>query len=215
MSAELLSRKHDRMGLWMILLVVVITATLFFWTSSQHKQESSSTYKTSINAQGQLKVLGITLGNTSLKEAELALQSKSDVALYIYPEEDSKAGMKLEAFFPAIADHTKVVLLLSASPDELKGIESRATIPHLYPDKVARMNLAADDVTRLRTATVQELTLIPNLTLTPELLAARFGEPDHINQLPGKGNEYIYWAIGLKAVLADGEPPMLHFANPH
>jgi len=207
------SKQYDRMALWVLLFVIVLTAAVFFWSSSGYQQKNS-TKKTHVDNQGHLHVLGVTLGKTSLKQAEKILKSKSDIALYIYPQEHPKAGLKLEAFFPAIADHTKVVLLLDVNDKELKGIESRATIPHLYPDKVARMNLAAEDFNLVRRATVGELTLIPNLTISVETLKARFGEPDRIQSLDHDRNQYIYDAIGLKAVLSKDGPPVLHFKNP-
>jgi len=199
--------------MWMLLLVVAVTAAVFFWTSSSY-QQGDVTERTHVDSQGHLHVLGVTLGKTTLKQAERILKSKSDVALYIYPQEHPKAGMKLEAFFPAIADHTKVVLLLDLDDKALKEIEARATIPHLYPDKVARMNLASDDVSSARSATVRELTLIPNLTISAETLKARFGEPDRMQSLDKDRDEYIYDAIGLNAVISKGEPPVLHFTNP-
>jgi len=79
---------------------------------------------------------------------------------------------------------------------------------------VARMNLAVDDVTRARDATVSALTLIPNLVISLDTLKARFGEPDRVKKLPTGENQYIYDGIGLKAVLHDDGPPMLHFAMP-
>jgi len=206
-------KHNDRMALWMLLVVVVVTAAVFFWSSSQY-QQGESTEKTHVDAQGHLHVLGVTLGETNLKQAERILKSKSDVALYIYPQEHPKAGLKLEAFFPAIADHTKVVLLLDVDDKELKEIESRATIPHLYPDKVARMNLAADDASRVHKAIVRELTLIPNLTISAATLKARFGEPDRVQSLDKDRAQYMYDAIGLKAVISKEEPPVLHFVNP-
>lgn len=206
-------KHNDRMALWMLLLVVVVIGAVFLWTSSNY-QQGSATEDTHVDAKGRLHVLGVTLGETNLNQAELVLQSKSDVALYIYPQEHPKAGLKLEAFFPAIADHTKVVLLMDLDDAQLKAIESRATVPHLYENKVARMNLAAADVSRVHSATVRELTLIPNLTISPETLKARFGEPDRVQSLDKDRDEYIYDAIGLKAVISKDEPPVLHFANP-
>ncbi|MDQ6999639.1 MAG: hypothetical protein Q9M12_01975 [Mariprofundus sp.] len=206
-------KHNDRMALWMLLVVVVVTAGVFFWTSSSY-QLDNATERTHVDGQGHLHVLGVTLGKTTLKQAERILKSKSDVALYIYPQEHPKAGLKLEAFFPAIADHTKVVLLLDLDDKALKEIEARATIPHLYPDKVARMNLAPGDVRHARSATVRELTLIPNLTISAETLKARFGEPDRVQSLDKDRDEYIYDAIGLNAVISKDAPPVLHFANP-
>jgi len=206
-------KHNDRVALWMLLAVVVVTAAVFVWTSSNYQRGNTSVV-THVDAQGHLHVLGITLGETKLNQAELILKSKSDVALYIYPQEHPKAGLKLEAFFPAIADHTKVVLLLDLDDKALKGIESRATIPHLYPSKVARMNLAAEDVSSVHGATVRELTLIPNLNVSSDTLKARFGEPDRVQSLDKDQKMYIYDAIGLKAVLNKDEPPVLHFSNP-
>jgi len=211
MTSEAKSGHHDRIGLWMILLVVALTATVFLW-SRYYYQHDATSLDTHINAQGHLNVLGVTLGETTLKQAELILQSKSDVALYIYPENHPKAGLKMEAFFPAIADHTKIILLLNIDKQLLHDIEERATIPHLYPDKVARMNLAANDRSLLDIATINELTLIPSVTISAQELKARFGEPTSINPINGY-DEYIYEKLGLKVQLNKDEPPILHFFN--
>ena len=211
MTSEVKAGHHDRIGLWMILLVVALTAVVFLWSRSYYQHDTTS-LDTHINAQGHLHVLGITLGETTLKQAELILKSKSDVALYIYPEHHQKAGLKMEAFFPAIADHTKVILLLNIDKQLLHDIEERATIPHLYPDEVARMNLAAKDRILLDDVIVDELTIIPSVTISAEELKARFGEPTEINPTDGY-DEYIYEKLGLKVQLNKDEPPILHFFN--
>ncbi|HKI62379.1 MAG TPA: hypothetical protein VKA31_08805 [Mariprofundaceae bacterium] len=213
MTSDIKPQHNDRAGLWMLLAVIIATAAVFLWTST-HYQHGDTSLDTRVDSQGHLHVLGVTLGVTTLREAETILQSKSDVALYIYPQEHPKAGMKLEAFFPSIADHTKVILLLAAGPDRLKKIESDATVPHLYPNGVARMNLAAADAIGINNATVQELTLIPNLAVSAETLKARFGEPDHIQHLQTDQDLYLYNRIGLQAFLSKDEPPTLHFSNP-
>jgi len=211
MTSEVKSGYHDRIGLWMILVVIVLTAALFFWTRSYYQHEGTS-LATHVDAQGHLHVLGVTLGETTLKQAELILQSKSDVALYIYPKNHEKEGRKLEAFFPAIADHTKVILLLDMGEKALDQLESRATIPHLYPNKVARMNLAANDRSSLNQVIVRELTLIPNLTLSAENIKARFGEPDELKNMEGY-DLYTYDKLGLEVQLNNDESPRLHFFN--
>jgi len=212
MTSEVKSGYHDRIGLWMIVAVIALTAVVFFGTRG-HYQHDNAPLATHIDAQGRLHVLGVTLGETTLKQAELILQSKSDVALYLYPEQHEKAGRKLEAFFPAIADHTKVILLLDMDRQSLDQLESRATIPHLYPNQVARMNLAASDRSALGQLVVRELTLIPNLTLSDKNIKARFGEPDVLKSLESY-HLYSYKQLGLKVRLNKDEPPTLHFFNP-
>lgn len=212
MTPEVKSGYHDRIGLWMVVVVIVLTAVVFFWTRSYYQHEKTP-LATHVDAQGHLHILGITLGETTLKEAELILQSKSDVALYLYPEKHERAGRKLEAFFPAIADHTKVILLLDMSREGLDKLESKATIPHLYPNSVARMNLAADDRRALDQVTVRELTLIPNLTLSAENIKARFGMPDELKTMESY-DLYVYHNTALKVRLNKDESATLHFFNP-
>jgi hypothetical protein len=149
-----------------------------------------------------------------LRDAEIALQSRSDIALYIYPVEHPKAGMKLEAFFPAIADHTQVILLLDAAPGLLKEMQARATMPHIYPNTVARSNLAPPDQQLVQNLKVRELTLLPSTTITPQTLTARFGTPGTVTHPTAEETLYTYPDIGLVATLSAGEPGQLHFTNP-
>jgi len=200
--------------MWTLLAVAVVTAGVFFWTTSQHKQGGSAA-DTYVDSAGQVHVLGVTLGRTTLREAEMILQSKAEVALYIYPQGHASEGLKMEAFFPAIADHTKVVLLLDLSHAALLDIEARATQPHQAQNGVIRMNPGAADLLRVADAVVAELTLIPSLNVTADNLKARFGVPDTARPIEeGARVVYRYYSVGLSATLGEDALPMLHFANP-
>lgn len=203
----------DRSGLKLLLVVVIITAAVFFWTSSrlQHENKQKDTW---VDERGKLHVLGITLGVSSLRDAERALQSRSEVALYLYPVEHPKAGMKLEAYFPSIADHTKVILLLDAAPEMLKQMEKRASRPELFPSRVARLSIAPEDTQLASEMVVRELTLIPSVKITQESLSARFGTPGQILHPAPETMLCRFPAIGLEATLSPDEPAHLHFTNP-
>ena len=204
---------YDRMGLYALLVVVVATTGLFLWTSTQY-QQGSSTPDTHVDATGKLHVLGLTLGESNLRQAELILQSKAEVALYLYPEGHAKAGMKLEAFFPAIADHTKVILLLDVGQEERLSMAKRASMPQQSQNGVIRIGLASSDLSGVYDATVKELTLIPSLDVSAENLKARFGEPDLIQNLEDEQMLYRYDSVGLSAMLGRDVLPMLSFSNP-
>ena len=206
-------KRSDRFGLKLFLAVLIATAAVFAWTSS-HYQRHKPAKDTWVDERGKLHVLGIILGESSLRDAEIALQSRSDIALYIYPVEHPKAGMKLEAFFPAIADHTRVILLLDAAPELLNQIQARATMPHIYPNTVARSNLAPPDQQLVQNLKVKELTLLPSTTITPQTLTARFGTPVTVTHPTAEESLYTFPDIGLEATLSAGEPSQLHFTNP-
>ncbi len=204
----------DRFGLKLFLAALVATVAVFAWTSTHYQQHPGKKKDTWVDERGRLHVLGITLGTSTLREAELALQSRSDIALYIYPAGHPKAGQKLEAYFPAIADQTQVILRLDATPAQLHQIEQRATRPHLYPNAVARSDLAPEDNLLAYQLLVTELTLIPSTALNTETLNARFGTPSRIEHPEEKKTLLYYPASGLVATLVEGEPAELHFSNP-
>ena len=209
------SKRHigDRLAIKLLLLVVVLTGVVFLWTSQSFKS-SDEDHDTWVDAHGRLHVLGITLGETTLRQAETILRSRSDIALYIYPVGHAKAGMTLEAFFPSIADHTKVILLLDAVDAQLKAIETRATLPHLYPNKVARMNISPRDTKLSQSLPIRALTLIPSADVSEKAIEARFGMDHETTTTPEGYTRLDYPAIGLQATLAKADVTKLHFENP-
>ncbi len=204
---------YDRIGLVALLVVVVLTTGVFLWTST-HYQQGSATPDTHVDSTGHLHVLGLTLGATTLKQAESILQSKAEVALYLYPEGHAKQGLKMEAFFPSIADHTRVILLLDVDQAKLFAIESRASTPQQSQNGVVRMALAARDLSDIYDTMVESLTLIPSLDVSAENLKARFGEPDSVQHLDEEQVLYRYDRVGLSAMLGKDVLPMLTFSNP-
>ncbi|MDX8408302.1 MAG: hypothetical protein R8L58_07955 [Mariprofundaceae bacterium] len=203
----------DRLAIKLLLLVAVLTGAVFLWTSQSFKSADKG-HDTWVDAHGRLHVLGLILGETTLRQAETILRSRSDIALYIYPAGHAKAGMTLEAFFPSIADHTRVILVLDATDVQLKDIETRASRPHLYPNKVARMNISVRDTKLAQSLPIRELTLIPSADVSEKAIEARFGM-DHETTTTADGYKRLeYPAIGLQATLAKDDVTRLHFVNP-
>ena len=204
---------YDRIGLIALLVVVVVTTGVFIWTST-HYQQGTATPDTHVDSAGHLHVLGLTLGETTLRQAESILQSKAEVALYLYPEGHTKQGLKMEAFFPSIADHTKVILLLDVGQEELLTMAKRASMPQQSQNGVIRIGLASSDLSGVYDARVKALTLIPSLDVSAENLKARFGAPDLIQKLEDEQILYRYDNVGLSATLGRDVLPTLSFSNP-
>jgi hypothetical protein len=198
----------DRVAIWVIAAVVVITAT-----SSNHQSDGAAK-DTWIDVGGHVHVLGIELGKSTLRHAETALKSRSDIALYIYPDTHKNAGIRLEAYFPAINDHSKVILVLEASPELLHEIQQKGTVPHLYPNKVVRVNLHPKGTAAAQQLAVNELTLIPSINITAEMLASRFGVAATSTTDADGFIHYAYPNVGLKATLREEDATLLHFSNP-
>ena len=105
-------------------------------------------------------------------------------------------------------------VLVSMPGFSAKEVEQRATRPHLYPNAVARSDLAPEDNLLAYRLLVTELTLIPSTALNTEALNARFGTPSKVEHPEEKKTLLYYPASGLVATLVEGEPAELHFSNP-
>lgn len=204
---------NDRTALLAIVAVFVVTGLVFLWTSSNYRSDGSAN-DTWIDEAGRLHVLGVVLGESTLRSAEKALKSRSDIALYIYPDTHKDAGMRLEAFFPSLADHSKVILVLSADQGLLEQIQQNSTVPHIYPNSVARMNLHPVNIPTVQQLKVARLTLIPSVSITAEMLKSRFGEASSISTDEDGSVHYFFPDVGLEAVLSEKDAAMLHFSNP-
>jgi hypothetical protein len=206
-------RSIDRIAIWAIAFTLVVTALVFAWSSANYRSDGS-TKDTWTDDNGHVHVLGIELGETRLRKAEATLKSRSDIALYLYPDTHKKAGIRLEAYFPSINDHSKVILELEAGSVLLAEIQQKGTVPHLYPNDVVRINLYPKAIAAAQRLVVSELTLIPSIDITADMLASRFGAASGSSTDADGFTRYIFPDIGLEATLHDGEPALLHFSNP-
>jgi len=207
--------KTDLFGLVGGILVVIVSISVFFFTSAYYKNVAKNRAKdTWVDLQGYLHVLGITLHRTTLRDAEKILLSRSDIALYHYPDAKDPNALTLEASFPSLTDHSKVMMKLDATPETLETFHSHATMPRIYPNNVLRLNLAPDDLLVAENLVIESITFIPSAAMDQQTLTTRFGVPGRVSK-SSTATYYFYPAIGLKATLSnDDHKVTLNFKSP-
>lgn len=206
----------NKLGLLGLVLVIVVTLGNLYWTSTQVKKEAGQArQEVWVDSMGRVHTLGLTLNQTTLREAELALKSLSDPALYLYPDREKKGqySLSLEAYFPSIADHSKVVLGLYASDELLLQIKSRATAPHLNQNGVGRMNISSSDNNLIQNLRVMWMKFIPSVQLQLEHIKARFGEPEQTIAGSKGVSLLLYPKIGLHVLVRDEGKDVLTFTQ--
>ena len=127
-------------------------------------------------SEGNLNVLGITLGKSTVVDAEARFRESSEVAIFV----PNSGPISAEAFFEQInlaGLRSKVVLTLAVSNAESAAIAARGSRSSAIPSG-KRITPSPDDMARLRTTTISSLTLIPGVRVSEELLVKRFGVPD-------------------------------------
>jgi len=207
---------------YMLLVVAVLGFGTFYWASQNFKQDEqqetqvtqhSSTW---IDEAGKLHTMGIVLDQSTLRDAEMALRSRSQTAIYLHEEkssDDKKSfRLSLEAYFPSIADHSKVILLLNVDKPLLIKMSERGTPPRIYPNGIVRINPSNEDILAVQKMTVKELRMIPSLQLTERMLEGRFGKAESIIKDDDGSTHYLYPSIGLDAQIKPEGKDILSFS---
>ena len=205
--------------MWKISLALILIFGLatFYITSSVYKQSGENPQqRTFFDDKNHLHVMGIVLGESTVRDAEIAFRSRTDAALFLYPKEELEAQYtgKLEAYFPSIADHSKVLLTLKTTDAELEAIRKRSTRPREYPNGVIRMNLSNQDILAVQRMIIIEMSLIPSLDLNEEMIVAQFGKPEQVTNSSPNTTVYTFPKFGLVATINQDDKDKLTFNNP-
>jgi len=201
-------------------LILIVGSATFYITSSIYKQSGENPkQRTFFDDKQHLHVMGIVLGESTVRDAEIAFRSRTDAALFLYPKE-TKEGQeaqytgKLEAYFPSIADHSKVLLTLKTTDVKLEAIRERGTRPRVYPNGVIRMNLSNQDILAVQRMIITEMSLIPSLELNKEMIVAQFGKPELVTNTNPNTTVYTFPKFGLVATINQDDSDKLTFNNP-
>ena len=200
-------------------LILIIGSATFYITSSVYKQTGEEIKeRTFFDDQQQLHVMGIVLGKSTVRDAEIAFRSRADAAVFLYPKptkegQESQYTGKLEAYFPSIADHSKVLLTLKLTDAELEAVRQRSSRPRMYPNGVIRMNLSSEDILAVQRMIIHELSLIPSVQLNEEMIIAQFGKPETAKNTSPDTTVYTFPKIGLVATIHQNDKDKLTFNN--
>ena len=205
-----------------LLFILIGGFGTFYWTSQNFKQDDQQQnqptqhQKTWVDEAGDLHVMGIVLNQSTVRDAEVALRSRAQSAIFLHEEKttDNKKSFRLslEAYFPSIADHSKIMLILNVDKPLLITMSERGTPPRVYPNGMVRINPSNQDILAAQNMTFNELRLVPSVQLNRTMLEGRFGKPDSIKKNEDGSSHYYYPAIGLDALIKAEGKDILSFA---
>lgn len=157
-----------------------------------------------------VRVFGITLGQTSLSEAEKVLGEESEISLF----KPNDAGMSVEAFIEEVNFNglkAKLALTIAVSPDKLRGMFERGLRMNSTPSG-KRITLTADDLAVARSSPVASLTYLPNIRIEEPVLTKRFGEPElRVRENQSGTVHWLYPQHSLDIVMNGKEKPVLQY----
>ena len=167
-----------------------------------------------LDADGQPRVFGITLGSTTLAELERHIGEPVVISLFAH---DSGERV-IEGFFDNVTLgglHAKMVVVMDFSEAELQAIYARGARIATSSSGARKVTLASEDIGRVHQAPVVAITYLPRTRLTPELLAQRFGEPaERLREADGGTEHWLYPQQGLGIALQEKGNAVLQYVLP-
>ena len=159
------------------------------------------------------RVLGVTLGQSTLAEAEQTFKEQAEISLF----KPTDAKMAVEAFIEEINLNglkAKIVMTVALSQKELQGMFDRGLRMNGTPSG-KRITLAQDDLLLARKAQVTSLTYLPTVRLEEAVLSKRFGMPSQrVRETKTGVVHWLYPQHGLDVVPGGREKPLLQYVLP-
>jgi hypothetical protein len=192
-----------------LLVVILVSASLvLFKTPEQGNDEPVTGLPWQIDTlpDGNTRVFGITLGQTTLGEAIERLGDDMDLAIIAAPGE---AG-SLEAYYShySAGPITGILILVAdLDPDQLTGLRDRA----FHDGGTRRYHLHPDDLPVAYRAPVSIITFLPSFNLDEAIVQDRFGTPDEVIQVNEQQKHLLYPDRGLDLILNADSKELLQY----
>jgi hypothetical protein len=188
----------------------ILIAALLLIPSTPNDTPDTLPWKISHPTPDTSRVFGITLGQTSLDQAEHIFKEKTEVSLF----KTNEGKMLVEAFFDELNLNglkAKFVFNIAIPAEELNGMYSRGLRINNTPSG-KRITLAADDLAHVRQLAVSGITYLPTSKLEEAVFSKRFGIPaERIREKKSNAVHWLYPQHGLDITLGGDEKPLLQY----
>ncbi|MES9843597.1 MAG: hypothetical protein ABW162_06920 [Candidatus Sedimenticola sp. PURPLELP] len=159
-----------------------------------------------IDDRGLSTVFGLTLGETTLAEAQAGFEETADINLFATPDDE----YAVEAYFERLylnGIRASIILTLDLDEATLTGIYERGARLKQLETGNRKISLSGEDFNSLSGVTISHITYIPAANLDAELIKGRFGEPvKRIVEQESGAEHWLYPAKGLDIALnSDGK----------
>ncbi|MEJ1402959.1 MAG: hypothetical protein RPU73_03645 [Candidatus Sedimenticola sp. (ex Thyasira tokunagai)] len=163
-----------------------------------------------------LSVMGITLGQSTLGEAENIFKAGAKVTLF----RSADGKYAIEAYFQRIylsSIRADLVVTLDVDKATTDGMFNRGVRISNISNGAKKVDLSSDDLESIKQAKISHITYIPASDLDEDLLLSRFGEPaERLKELDSKTTHWLYPSKGLDiAVNPDGKEVFQYILPAH
>lgn len=197
-----------------LFFTVLAVAVGVFVLPGKESREVYLPWQVSVTPTGNLRVLGVEIGSSTLGDAERAFKEPAEVSLFA---RDNGAKV-IEAYFDSVdisGLRARIVVVMAVEPATIQGMFDRGVRVANMGGGRRKVTLADVDMAALKQMPIASLTYIPKINLDAELVQNRFGQPaERIAEPEGKVEHWLYPQIGLDIALDEEGKEVLQYIRP-
>lgn len=165
-------------------------------------------------AEGSIRVFGMTLGRTTLGEAEQIAAETAEVSLFTAAD----TGPVIEAYFDQVILNglkAKMVFSLDLSEALVAEMYARGARIATMGSGTRKVTLGSEDLQQVRQAAIRSITYIPQINLEEQMLRSRFGAPERrVREPKSETVHWLYPAKGLDIAYHAEAKEVLQYVQP-
>jgi len=163
---------------------------------------------------GQSRVFSLTIGESTLGEAEQVFQEYAELTLFSAPQSEPV----IEAFFSEVKIgglKSKMVMSIQLPTNEIQAMFDRGTRIATLGSGTRKVTLAVEDAAKVRQTAISSITYLPSVHLDAELIANRFGEPaEKITDSESDAVHWLYPQKGIDIALSENDKEVILYVSP-
>jgi hypothetical protein len=167
-------------------------------------------------ASGTTRVFGLTLGESSLQQAEQMFNAEAELSLF--EPADKNRNRIIEAYFDKVTLgglSARVVVVFDFTAEQLQVMYDRGTRISTLGDGSRKVSLHPEDIETVRAARIASITYLPRIRLDDALLENRFGQPAQvIKEQDSNMTHWLYPDKGLDVALDEQGNGVLQYVSP-
>ncbi len=203
-----------KMILGILVFAVLATGALMLVPIKEDRRPEMLPWTVTVNPDGTSTVFGLTLGHTTLSQAEKQLDAEAEISVFLSPS----GKLSGEAYFDNVTLSglgAKLVLEAGLSEEELQGMFDRGVRITTTENGSRKVTLHPDDAAKLGNTPIASLTYLPKANLDDALVLKRFGEPQQrVAEDAGKVVHWLYPQRGLDVAVSPTEKEVLQYVPP-
>ncbi len=189
-------------------------AILLVIPTGKPPQKGLLPWEVEILPNGASKVLGITLGQSTMEDARQIFQDDWEVNLFLSPQ----SNISVEGYFNRLIINglkADLVMILSLDQKTKEEMFNRGARISQLGDGTKKISLSSADMVTVATAVIKRITYLPAANLEGELIENLFGKPDSIIKVEKTGVEHwLYPNIGLDILLDPNGKEVFQYVKP-